>query len=153
MHKIYEDKGDYDFVYQISQIIYSIIISIFLGMILKKLALSEALVLDFKKDKTKKDLNEREKSLYNKLKIKFTLYFILSSIFLLIFWYYVTMFCAIYINTQIHLIKDTVVSFTLSLIYPFGINLIPGILRIPSLSNHKNQKECLYSFSKIIQLF
>ena len=153
MHKIFEDKGDYNFIYQIPQILYSSIISVVLGMILKKAALSEALILRFKKDKTNKNLNKREKSLYDKLKIKFILYFSISSIFLLIFWYYISMFCAIYINTQIHLIKDTIVSFTLSLIYPFGINLIPGILRIPFLSNHKNQKQCLYSFSKIIQMF
>ena len=97
MHKIYEDKGDYNFIYQIPQILYSSIISVVLGIILKKSALSETLILDFKKDKTKKDLNKREHSLYNKLKIKFILYFILSSIFLLIFWYYISMFCAIYI--------------------------------------------------------
>ncbi len=62
------------------------------------------------------------------------------------------MFCAIYINTQYHLIKDTLISFGLSLIYPFGIYLLPGLLRIPSLSNHKNKKEYLYEISKFIQM-
>ena len=59
------------------------------------------------------------------------------------------MFCAIYINTQIHLIKDTLISFGLSLCYPFGIYLIPGIFRIPALSN---KKKCLYDFSRILQI-
>ena len=36
------------------------------------------------------------------------------------------------------------------MIYPFGINLLPGLFRIPSLSN-KNKKS-LYIFSKIVQL-
>ena len=75
----------------------------------------------------------------------------ISSIFLIIFWYYISMFCAIYVNTQIHLIKDTIISFAFSLIYPFGINLIPGIFRNYALSNNRNKKKYLYNFSKIIQ--
>ena len=62
------------------------------------------------------------------------------------------MFGAIYRNTQFHLLKDTLVSFGLSLIEPFGIYLIPGILRIPALSAPKKKKECLYKISKILQL-
>ena len=62
------------------------------------------------------------------------------------------MFCAIYINTQFHLIKDSLISFGWSLVYPFFIYLIPGIFRIPSLSNPNNKRVCLYSFSKLIQM-
>ena len=61
------------------------------------------------------------------------------------------MFCAIYRNTQYHLIKDTLISFGLSLIYPFFIYLIPGFFRIPSLSKTKTKRKCLYNFSKVIQ--
>ena len=84
------------------------------------------------------------------LLIKFILYFILCFLFLLFYWYYISGFCAVYKNTQVYLIKDTAISFSTSLIYPFIISLIPGLLRIPSL----NQKEYsyLYLFSKIIQL-
>ena len=116
------------------------------------LALSQGLILDFKQKKEKKDLVKREKALDDKLKIKFVLYYLLSTILLLFFWYYISMFCAIYVNTQLHLIKDTLISFGLSLFYPFGINLIPGIFRIPSLSNQKNQRSYLYNLSKIIQM-
>ena len=62
------------------------------------------------------------------------------------------MFCAIYVNTQSHLIKDTLISFATSLISPFGIYLIPGIFRIPSLSNKKHKRNYLYGISKIIQM-
>ena len=62
------------------------------------------------------------------------------------------MFGAIYKNTQVHLLKDTLISFGLSLIYPFGIYLLPGIFRIPALSNRKNKRECLYNFSKLLQM-
>ena len=90
--------------------------------------------------------------LEKKLKIKFILYFIVSFILLLLFWYYISMFCAIYVNTQIHLIKDTLFSFGLSLFYPLLINLILGIFRITALSSDKTKKNYLYTFSKILQI-
>ena len=62
------------------------------------------------------------------------------------------MFGAIYTNTQLHLIKDTLISFGLSLVYPFGFCLLPGIFRIPALLNKKSKKKCLYDFSKILQM-
>ena len=88
----------------------------------------------------------------NKLTVQFALYFIISFLLLDFFWYYISMFGVIYKNTQIHLLKDTLMSFALSLLYPFGMYLFPGMFRIPALSNRKNKRECLYNFSKIIQL-
>ena len=61
------------------------------------------------------------------------------------------MFGAIYRNTQMHLLKDILMSFGLSLLFPFVIYLIPGLFRIPSLSNRKNQRIYLYNFSKVLQ--
>ena len=63
------------------------------------------------------------------------------------------MFCVIYRNTQLHLIKDTLISFGLSLLYPFGIYLIPGLFRIPALKNHKRNNIYLYKISKVLQIF
>ena len=63
------------------------------------------------------------------------------------------MFCAIYKNTQIHLIKDTLFSFIFSLITPFFFYLVPGFLRIPALSNEQNKRIILYNISKFIQIF
>ena len=84
------------------------------------------------------------------LLIKFILFFILSFIFLILFLFYISCFCAVYKNTQLYLIKDTIISFCTSLIYPFIINLLPGLLRIPSLK--EKNKSCIYKISKVIQL-
>ena len=153
MHKIYEDKGSFDFIYQLPKAIYSSLISMFLNWILKLLALSSDSIIEFKQSKDKKEANKRGIKLKNKLKIKFIIFFIISFIFLLFFWYYISMFGVIYMNTQYHLLKDTSMSFGLSLIYPFIINLLPGIFRIPSLSAPKNKRMNLYNFSKFIQIF
>ena len=152
MHNIYESKGSFDIEYQLPKIVYSSLISMLLNTILKLLALSNSLILKFKQNKDKKDVNERGENLKKKLSIKFVLYFIISFIFLLFFWYYISMFGAIYRNTQFHLLKDTLVSVGLSLLYPFGIYLIPGFFRIPSLADPKKKKECLYKFSRILQI-
>ena len=66
--------------------------------------------------------------------------------------YYITCFCGIYTNTQIHLLKDSFISFGLTLIYPFGIYLIPGILRINALRTKKKDKKYSYDLSKLIKL-
>ena len=108
--------------------------------------------INFKSDKNKNDVSKRKEKLIFSLKIKVLVYFVISFLFLLCFWYYVSMFGAIYRNTQVHLLKDTLISFTISMITPFIINLLPGLFRIPALSNKKEKKECLYKFSKILQL-
>ena len=95
----------------------------------------------------------RAKYLNKRLTIKFILYFIISFLLLVFFWYYISMFCVIYRNTQLHLLKDILMSVGLSFIFPLGIYLLPGFFRIPDLSNRKNKRLCLYKFSKVLQLF
>ena len=96
------------------------------------------------------DIKATEKNILKILKIKFVFFNIFNIIILIGFWYYITCFCWIYNNTQIHLIKDSLISFGTNLLSPFGIYLIPGIFRIIGL--RKNIK-CFYDISKIIQIF
>ena len=119
---------------------------------MKLLALSQGSILDFKKNKEIQNLEKRKEELNNKIRNKFILYFILSFLLLLFFWYYIAMFCAVYCNTQIHLIKDTLISFVWSLFYPLGIYLIPGFFRIHALSDCKTKRSYLYRISKVIQM-
>ena len=83
MHKIYETKGLYNFEYNLPRIIYSTLISIVLNKILKVLALSNDDILNFKQAKLNDDIIKRRNSLWNKIKIKFILYFIIILLFLI----------------------------------------------------------------------
>jgi len=148
MHKIYIDKGNYNFVYQIPQIIYASLISGIINALIKFLGLSEKNILEFKNNKTFTDTDS--KKLKITLKIKFILFYIISFILLIFFSFYISCFCSVYINTQIHLIKDTFISFGLSLIYPFGFAIIPGIFRISSLKDRNKNKSYYYKFSQFI---
>ena len=150
IHKIYEDKGIFNFLYNIPQILYSTIISAVINAIVKALSLTESKILEIKMIKSTKKLKEKAKEIIKCLKLKFILFYIISGLFLIIFWLYISCFCAVYRNTQYHLIKDTMLSFLLSLLYPFFINIIPIFIRIPAIRN-KNQ-EYLYKISKIVQL-
>ena len=84
------------------------------------------------------------------IKIRITIYFILSFIFLIIFGFYVLCFCSVYENTQIELIKLTFTSWLISLIYPFIICFFTSIIRAIAL---KKQSGCFYKIKKILQLF
>ena len=153
MHNIYVNEGSFDLEYQLSQIIYSSLISMVINTLCQFLRLSNNNIIEFKQSKKEKNVEKKGNKLLNKLTIKFILYFILSTILLLGFWYYISMFGAIYKNTQIHLLKDTLISFGLGLITPFGIYLLPGFFRIPALSSPKKERRLLYNFSKILQMF
>ena len=148
MHKIYEDNGKFNFIYQIPQILYSTIISSLINYIIRYFSLSEQSVIKIKNQKS--DLKEEIPKILKCLKIKFLFFFILSFIFMFLFWFYLSCFCSVYINTQRHTINDTLISFGLTLLYPFLLNLIPGILRMISLNGSNKNRNCLYKISQII---
>ena len=153
MHQIYVDKGSFNFIYQIPKIIYSSLLSSIISTLIKYLSLSHDNVIDIKqkitKEKHKKN-SEIDKLLF-KIKRKFIIFFIVAIIILFAFWYYIICFCGIYVNTQIHLIKDSVISLITSLIYPFIINLIPSIFRISALRMEKQSGKYLYRFSSFLE--
>ena len=150
MHKIYKSKGSYNFLLQIPHILYSSIISSFINIIIKLLALSNKDILKIKQIKNVQDSLKESAKLSKILKIKFNLFFIISVVFLIFFWYFIAAFCAVYKNTQEILIKNTMTSFLISLLYPFGLSLLPGFFRIPSLRASKQNLECIYKFSSIL---
>jgi hypothetical protein len=152
MRKIYEDNGAFNIIAQIPQILYSSIISSLINMILKVLSLSEKDILKIKEEKNLINSLKKSKKIEKCIRIKFVFFFLISEILMLFFWYFISCFCAVYNNTQVILFKDTLISFAISMLYPIGINLIPGIFRIPSLRAKKKNKKCMYSFSKVIAL-
>ncbi len=148
IHIITEDDGEFNFIYQLPQILYSSIISSFISMLIRYLSLFEKDMLKFKNSK-EKNIEEDKNKLMKFLRMKFVWFFNISLAFLFLFWYYLSCFCVVNKNSHIHLLKDTLISFGFSLIYPFGIYLIPGIFRITSL---KKKSLCLYRIDKITQM-
>ena len=148
MHKIYEDKGNFNFIYQIPQIIYSNIISNIITIIVTYFSLTEKNIIEIKKIKQ----NEEDKitKILKFIKIRFISFFIINYLLILLFWYYIACFCAVYKNTQIHLIKDILISYTISFIFPFFTFSIISSLRFLAMKAKNKDKECLYKISKFL---
>ena len=121
-------------------------------MIVKLLSLSEKSILSIKKEDNIRLFVEFSKRIKKNLTIKYILFFILNYLLLFFFWYFISCFCGAYTNTQIILIKNTLISFGLSMLYPCGLNLIPGLFRIPALRAEKKDKKSMYQISLFIAL-
>ena len=144
MHKIYKDKGTYNFLYQIPIIIYPLLISFAITKVIKIFSDSEteiARALKNEKRESKMKVNEKINELMISFKRKFSFFFILLILFNFLFWYYSSSFCAVFKNTQITLIKDTVIGYGESLL--FTIFAISFFCSIKFLLLKKNCK-CLY---------
>ena len=126
MHKIYIDEGKYNLIYQIPQILYSSIISWIISTLIKYLSLSQDNIMDLKHSLAN-ILDIKYKKFLLNLKIKFALFFILTFLLLMFFWYCMSCFCGIYQNTQEHLLKDSILSFSLSLLDPLWQSLLFGL--------------------------
>jgi hypothetical protein len=153
MHQIYEDEGKYNIGYQFPYIIGSSIISIFImRLMLNFLVLTDKDVVDVKLQNNKALAQNMKISKLKCVKIKLAIFFVLNFILLVLFWYYLTCFNAVYKNTQIYLIENTIISFGFSLLYPFLINIFPTLFRGCAIHSSNKKQECLYKFSQIIQL-
>ena len=155
MSKIYLDYGKYNIIAQIPQALYTTIISEAIDVLLRYLCLTEKDMYRIKQIKEKKNLKDINKKIFKILrciKLKFFGYFVFTTVFLVFFWYFVSAFCAVYKNTQIILFKDSFLSLFLSLLYPFGLYIVPSSLRIIALRDSKKSLQCLYKSSDIIPL-
>ena len=152
MHKLFLTYGKYDFIQQIPQITYSTIISQIIEVFLCYLSLTDTYIYLLKKNLVKRNIRII-KSIIKYIRIKLVMYFIFLFIFFSIYWYIISVFCGVYRNTQIAFIKDSIISFTIGLIYHFVLYFISASLRICSLRSSKKDCKCLYNFSYIIPFF
>ena len=150
IHQIYNDGGIFNFIYNIPQIILSSLISGLINFIIKYLSLSQKIIIELKQEKNIRNFIITKLKVFKIIKIKFAFFFIITFLFLMFFIYYIACFCGVYVNTQIYLIKDTVISFSLSLITPFIKNIIPSTFRICALRSKKKNNKCLYKISQWI---
>ena len=121
-----------------------------INFLLKFLTLSQTQIQQIKDEKELIKQKEIKDSFEKCFKIKVTVFFITIFLLLIVFWYYLAAFCAVYKNTQKHLFKDTAMSFVMSMIYPFIICFFASIFRYFSL---KRKSKCLYIISRFIQMF
>ncbi len=149
MHEIYRDKGSYNFICFLPQIIYSVVIFSIISLIIKSVILSQRNILEIKYEKNKYNIKPKVITVIKCLIIKFLCFYIFSFVLLILFWYYISCFSIVYKSTQMYLFINSLIGLIIIFLYPFIFCLLPGIFRIPSL---KSPGKYLYEISKIIQI-
>ena len=152
MHKVFLNYGKYNFIQQIPQIIYTTIFSQFIEVFLCFLSLTDKHIY-LMKNSAKLTVKNDILKILRCIKVKLIIFFIFTFIFFVCYWYIVCVFCAVYENTQIIYLKDSLSSFLLGMIYPFILYIFPTALRVISLRHSKKDCKCIYKMSDIIPFF
>jgi hypothetical protein len=126
----------------------SIISSIFLGF-LELLCLTHDTIRGIKKETKLGKAKRKASEILNTIKIRISIYFLFSLIFILIFGFYISCFCVVFENTQTVLMKDMFISWLLSLVYPFLIYFLISIFRKMSLLC---KLKCCYGIHNLLQI-
>ena len=153
IYQINQDEGHYNLKTQYSRVIYSAIISGLLNFIVELLALSQANILSLRNYKEIIEVENEITKLIKKLKVKCIIYYVILIFLNIIFFYYISAFCAIYTIIQTHMISDSLISFLLTMSYSLILSLISSIVRIFSLEKKNQLGHFLYFISSIISLF
>ena len=145
LHKLYKDKGTYKFKKHLPNIIYSTILAGLLSYFMRVLSVSENDLHKMKQNKENKKIAEKKAKKI--IKIKFIIFFAVTIVLMVFFWYFITCFCGIFTNTQVNWIIDSCITFGVCMVYPFILNLLPGAFRIPSLMANTKDQGFYYNIS------
>ena len=150
MRALYIYKGNTNAAIHIPNIILSSVCSFIAGLIVRFVCLNER---DISKVASEKHLTER-KEMAKKVKkssnLKLIILYAISGVLILLCWYYVSAFCAIFKNSQKNYLINFVACFIVCNLWPFVTSIIPTVMRRKSLDN---KNECLYKASQIVSIF
>jgi hypothetical protein len=146
IRSIYIYKGNTDAAVHVTNIVLSSICSIIMSFIVRFVVLSER---DIHKIISLKgqERNEKVSATIHMLKIKAIVFYILSFIIIGVCWYYISAFCAVFKNSQVHYILNTFVAFLVCNLWPFVTTAITVGLRKLSL---KQKSGFLYKVSQVV---
>ena len=153
IQKIYE-IDEYNIKYNFPKIVYSTAISTVIIYIIRYFSLSEKNIVEIKYENSDV-LKEKINDVFHFLLKKFSIFFDVCLIILIIFWYYVSCFCAVYVNSQIYLLLDVLISLLLFIVYQFIIYIVPTIFRYFSLKNvgkNYKSKQKIFKIGKFLEI-
>ena len=148
IHTIYQNKGKYDILFFLPKILISFLASYIISILLKFIFLSERNILTIKEQTTYAKAEFTAQNIKRRIFIKYILFYSLGMLFLVFFWILFSSFGAVYQNTQIFIIKNTLLSYSFALVFPFFYNVIPCIVRMVSLNS---KSKGMYNCNKFLQ--
>ena len=150
MRAIYIYKGNTNAAVHIPNIILSSLCCLVANLIIRFVSLNEreiSKILQINDPNERKKLSNQMKKISN---IKLIVLYSISGALLVLFWYYVSAFCAVFKNSQGHYFINVLVSFIICNLWPCAISLIPAFLRKKALDNNS---ETMYNVSQILSYF
>ena len=132
----------------IANTVYSSILANALLIMLKLICLTHNSVKTLRKIRNVKEAKKKSACVLRCIRFRVSIYFILSFAFLIIFGFYVLCFCAVFENTQINLVKSTLTSWLMSLLYPFIICFFTSLIRNFAF---QWKSSCMYKVKQILQ--
>ena len=152
LHQIYKDGGKYNLSYFMPKILHSFLISYIIMVFIKYFSSSQRHLLKIKNEDNYNKFEEKVENIKRCLLIKYILFYIFSFIYLILFWYYLSSFCAVFQNSQIYLIKNTFMSFVIYILFPNFFILLTCAFRIYSLREKKPINKFFFIINKIMQI-
>ena len=147
----YHNDGVLDFFSGLPKSIYSFVATLITTNLLKMLSNSQSELKKVIREKGKSDnyikiINIKLNKLWKKLIVYFILVFLLETFFL----YYVTVFCAVYKNSQKYWFYGCLESFGTDCLVALSVCIFVSLFRYISI---KKKIKCCYIFANIIANF
>ena len=150
MRKIYIYKGNPSAAVHVLNIVLSSLCSSIAMIIVRFVCLNEREIHNALREKNRderKKLADRARKIAT---IKLYIFFAVAGLLMLLCWYYVAAFCAVFKNSQKNYLINFVVCFIICNLWPVVTSFIPTGLRKYSLNNYN---ETLYKVSQWVSIF
>ena len=143
-HKLFISGVAHYLSYQILQILLSVVITSVVEVILCYLTLTDRHIYEIKAMPRKEVNGEKIFNILKCIRNKLFTFYMITSIMLLFYWYFISAFCAVYPNTQKIYLIDCLLSLLIFSIISFIVYALTTLFRVISLKdvNKKRLKLC-----------
>jgi len=150
MRALYIYKGNANAAVHVPNIILSSICSFIAGLIVRYVCLNERDISKVLSETHPTDREAMAKKVKKSSNVKLIILYAVSGLLILLCWYYVSAFCAIFKNSQKNYLINFFICFLVCNLWPFVTCWIPTIMRRKALDRNN---ECLYKASQIVSIF
>ena len=150
MRALYIYKGNANAAVHVPNIILSSICSFIAGLIVRYVCLNERDISKVLSETHPTDREAMAKKVKKSSNVKLIILYAVSGLLILLCWYYVSAFCAIFKNSQKNYLINFLLCFVVCNLWPFVTCWIPTIMRRKAIEKYN---ECLYKASQIVSIF
>ena len=150
----YVSEEEFTFVQKLPQLIFTLLASHIIEVILCFFCMTDDHIYEIKEISKEEKPKKGAKKIIDKINRKIIWFYVITFIFFLFNWYFISAFCAVYQNTQIIFLRDTGLSILTSFLDPFFIYGVTTLFRFISLLKCcKKKLSCLYKLSDLLPIF